>query len=46
VDEPASETFCNQNDKIIKKSTLVIWGRGGAVVKVLHYKPEGRGFDS
>jgi hypothetical protein len=21
------------------------WGRGGAVVKALRYKPEGRGFD-
>jgi hypothetical protein len=41
--------FFSKTDKCVKKcklSSVEVGARGGIVVKVLRYKPAGRGFDS
>jgi len=46
VSVPTGDRVADIENKWVKLSNLLInWGRGGTVVKVLHYKSEGRWFD-
>jgi hypothetical protein len=37
---------CDREASVMRKPWPTSGARGGAVVEALHYKPEGRGFDS